>query len=106
MEARFARKFSEEERVRIVNEVLECGSNITIAKLRKIHQTQLSYWVTNYRRYGVTIMPKEPKIKEVIPNYKKEYERMKKEIADKELEIQVLRELIEKKRIAQKKGLE
>ena len=31
---------------------------------------------------------------------------MKKEIADKDLEIQVLRELIEKKRIAQKKGLE
>ncbi len=48
-------------------------------------------------------MPKEPKIKEVIPNYKKEYEKMKKDIADKDLEIQVLRELLEKKRIAQKK---
>lgn len=105
MEVRFTRKFTEEERVKIVNEVLECGSNVTIAKLRKIHQVQLSRWVTNYRRYGVTIMPKEPKLKEVIPNYKKEYEKMKKDIADKDLEIQVLRELLEKKRIAQKKEL-
>ena len=105
MEVVFKRKFSEEERIRIVNEVLECGSNTTIAKLRKVHQVQLSRWVTNYRRYGVTIMPKEPKIKEVIPNYKKEYEKMKKDIADKDLEIQVLRELLEKKRIAQKREL-
>lgn len=45
------------------------------------------------------------KIKEVIPNYKKEYEKLKKEIADKNLEIEVLRELVEKKRIAQKKEL-
>ena len=103
MEVVFKRKFIEEERVRIVNEVLEYGSNVLIAKKYQLNVDLLSRWLNNYRRYGVTIMPKEPKIKEVIPNYKKEYEKMKKDIADKDLEIQVLRELLEKKRIAQKK---
>jgi len=105
MEVVFKRKFIEEERVRIVNEVLEYGSNVLIAKKYQLNVDLLSRWLNNYRRYGVTIMPKEPKIKEVIPNYKKEYEKMKKDIADKDLEIQVLRELLEKKRIAQKKEL-
>jgi transposase-like protein len=105
MEVVFKRKFIEEERAKIVNEVLETGSSILIAKRYQLNVDLLSRWLNNYRRYGVTIMPKEAKIKEVIPNYKKEYEKMKKEITDKDLEIQVLRELLEKKRIAHKKEL-
>ncbi len=103
MKIAFKRKYSEEERARIVNEALEYGSNILIAKKYELNADLLSRWLNNYRRYGVTIMPKEPKIKKIIPNYKKEYEKMKKMIDDKDLEIEVLRELLEKKRIAQKK---
>ena len=76
-----------------------------IIEYRKSNTINSADDLKNIKGFGVTIMPKEPRIKEVIPNYKKEYEKMKKDIADKDLEIQVLRELLEKKRIAQKKEL-
>lgn len=97
MVERFKRKFTEEERVRYVNEALECGSNILISKKYNINYSQLSIWLNNYRRYGKTIAPKEPVEKEVIPNYKKEYDKIKKELDAKELEINILRDLLKKK---------
>lgn len=105
MKVVFRRTFTEEERVKMVMEALEYGSNCLVAKKYKLNINVLSRWLNNYRRYGETLMPKEPKVKKVIPNYKKEYEKLKKKIADKDLEIEVLRELIEKKKIAQKKEL-
>lgn len=96
---RFTRKFSEEERLKYVNEALECGSNILICKKYDINQVLLSRWVNNYRRYGQTLAPKEQVDKEVIPNYKKEYNKMKKELEEKELEVQILRDLLKKKNL-------
>lgn len=95
---RFIRKFVEEERVRFVNEVLQSGSNILIAKKYDLHPCLLSKWVTNYRRYGMTLAPKEPVNKQIIPNYKKEYDKLKKELEEKDLEIQILRDLLKKKK--------
>lgn len=94
---RFIRKFVEEERAAYVNEVLQSGSNILIAKKYDIHPGLLSKWVSNYRRYGMTLAPKEPIEKEIIPNYKKEYNKLKKELEEKDLEIKILRDLIKKK---------
>lgn len=94
---RFIRKFVEEERIAFVNEVLQSGSNILIAKKYDINPCLLSKWVTNYRRYGMTLAPKEPVKKEIIPNYKKEYNKLKKELEEKDLEIKILRDLIKKK---------
>lgn len=94
---RFIRKYVEQERVAFVNEVLQSGSNILIAKKYDIHPSLLSKWVTNYRRYGMTLAPKEPVEKDIIPNYKKEYDKLKKELEDKELEIKILRDLVKKK---------
>lgn len=94
---KFIRKFTEEDRVKFVTEALQSGSNILIAKKYEIHPGQLSKWISNYRRYGVTLAPKEPVEKDVIPNYKKEYSKLKKELEEKELEIKILRDLIKKK---------
>lgn len=95
---KFTRSFTEEERKIFVNEVLQTGSNILIAKKYDLHPSLLSKWVTNYRRYGITLAPKEPVKKEIIPNYKKEYNKLKKELEEKELEIKILRDLIKKKK--------
>lgn len=99
MEKKFIRKFTEEQRVAYVQEVLESGSNILIAKKYDINPVQLSFWVNNYRRYQQTLKPKVVVDKETIPNYKKEYNKLKKEVADKDLEIQILRDLLKKKNL-------
>lgn len=93
---RFTRNFSEEERVNFVNEALQAGSNILIAKKYDLNPSLLSRWVNNYRRYGKTIAPKEPVEKEIVPNYKKAYEKLRKDLDEKELEIQILRDLLKK----------
>ncbi len=104
MEVKFRRKFTEEQRLTFVKKALEYGSNITVAKKYNLNPDLLSFWLNNYRRYGGTLVPKEKKIDNIIPNYKKEYLKLQKELKDKDLEIELLRELLEKKRIAQKKG--
>ena len=92
----FKRRFTEEQRIAYVNEVLESGSNVLIAKKYNINEVQLSYWVNNYRRYGRTLPPKEPKDPKLIPNYKKEYEKAQEKIKEQELEIAILRDLLKK----------
>lgn len=99
MKKKFIRKFTEEQKVEFVKEVLESGSNILVAKKYDLHPQLLSRWVNNYRRYQQTLEPKVPVDKEAIPNYKKEYSKLKKEIADKDLEIQILRDLLKKKNL-------
>lgn len=98
MSTRFIRKFTEEERVAIVNEALECGSNVLVAAKYKINPNQLSNWKNNYRRYHSTLKPKNVKEKEIIQDYKKEYHRLLEENKEKDLEIAVLRDLLKKKK--------
>lgn len=94
---RFIRKFTEEERVKIVEEILECGSNTLIAAKYNINHVQLSTWKNNYRRYGQTLKPKEPKLlNKPIPDYKKEYLALSRKNAELELEIAVLRDMLKK----------
>ena len=92
----FKRRFTEEQRVKYVNEVLESGSNVLIAKKYDINQVQLSSWVNNYRRFGQTLKPKEPKDQKIIPNYKKEYEKAQDKIKEQELKIAILEDLLKK----------
>ena len=87
----FKRRFTEEQRVKYVNEVLESGSNVLIAKKYDINQVQLSSWVNNYRRFGQTLKPKEPKDQKIIPNYKKEYEKLKIKLRNKNLRLLFLK---------------
>lgn len=96
MPTKFKRTFSESQRQEIVNEVLESGSNILIARKYDINTVQLSRWVSNFRRYNQTLKPKELKEEEIIPNYKKAYKKVQKELKEKELELAVLRDLLKK----------
>lgn len=96
---KFIRKFTEEQRVKIVEEVLECGSNSLIAAKYDLSYSLLSKWKNNYRRYGKTIQPKEAvTLDEPIPNYKKECTKLLKEKQELELEVAVLRDMLKKKR--------
>lgn len=94
---RFIRKFTEEERVKIVEEALECGSNSLIAAKYNINPMQLSNWKCSYRRYGQTIKPKKAKaLDEPVPNYKKKCIALEKRNKELELEIAVLKDMLKK----------
>ncbi|WP_244833550.1 helix-turn-helix domain-containing protein [Clostridium sp. BJN0001] len=94
---KFIRKFTEEERVKIVEETLACGSNSLIAAKYDINSHQISYWKCNYRRYGKTLKPKKAQVlSEKIPDYKKEFIALKKRNNELELEIAVLRDMLKK----------
>ncbi len=84
MSTRFIRKFTEEERVAIVVEALECGSNALIASKYNINPNQLSNWKNNYRRYHQTTKPKDCSEKEIIQDYKKAYLKAIEENKEKE----------------------
>lgn len=94
---RFIRKFTEDQKVDYVNQVLESGSNILIAKKYDINPVLLSRWVSNYRRYGQTLEPKNPSESEIVPNYKKEYKKSLEIIKEQELKIAILEDLLKKK---------
>lgn len=94
----FTRKFTEEERVKIVEEILESGSNSLIAAKYDINPMQLSNWKCCYRKYGQTLKPKKPKVLDVpIQDYKKECKRLEKVNKDLELEVAILRDMLKKK---------
>jgi len=99
MSKKFIRKFTEEERVEIVKEVLECGSNALIAGKYDIHKGLISNWKCNYVRYKQTLKPKESKEvsdEEQIVNYKREYKKSEEKCKDLELEVAILRDLLKK----------
>ncbi|WP_454052253.1 transposase [Clostridium sp. Marseille-Q7071] len=98
MSIKFTRKFTEEERVAIVKEALEYGSNALVATKYDINPKLLSTWKGNYRRYQQTLKPKEPKEENIIVNYKKEYKKLVEENKQKDLEIAVLRDLLKKRK--------
>lgn len=97
MAVRFIRKFTEEERVAIVEETLEYGSTELVAAKHGLSSGLIANWRGNYRRYHQTLKPKEPKEVDIIVNYKKEYKRMVEESKEKDLEIAILRDLLKKK---------
>lgn len=99
MSTRFIRKFTEEQRVSMVVEALECDSNALVCSKCDINSQQLSNWKSNYRRYHQTLKPKDCKEKEIIKDYKKEYLKLVEENKEKDLEIAVLRDLLKKELI-------
>jgi transposase-like protein len=77
----FIRKYTEEERVRIVEEALQYG------------------WKSCYRKYGQTLEPQKPKELEILmPDYKKQCALLTKEKKELELEVAVLRDMLKKKK--------
>ncbi len=55
MTTKFIRQFTEEERVAIVNETSECGSNALVAAEYNLNLQMPSTWKGNYRRYQQTL---------------------------------------------------
>lgn len=97
---KFVRKYSEEERLKMVEECLQFGSVALIASKYDINPRLLSRWKCCYRRYGQTLPPKEAKtLDEPIPDYKKKCSVLESEKAELQLEIAVLRDLLKKKKM-------
>ena len=46
------KQFTEEFRVKVVNEAIETGEQGVVARHHDIHPVTLSKWVNNYKRYG------------------------------------------------------
>lgn len=94
---KFTRRFTEEQRIKMVEEVLEYGSNSLVAAKYDIHPGLLSKWKCNYRRYGQTLVPAELRpLKEPIEDYKKHSLKLEKENHELKLEIAVLRDMLKK----------
>jgi transposase-like protein len=99
MSDKFVRRYTEEERVKIVEEALSCGSNALVEAKYNLNKSLLSRWKCNYRRYKQTLKPKdtkEPKTDEIIVDYKKEYKKTQEKCKKLELEVAVLRDLLKK----------
>jgi transposase len=95
----FIRKYTEEERVRIVEEALQYGSNSLIAAKYNINPVLLCRWKSCYRKYGQTLEPQKPKELEILmPDYKKQCALLTKEKKELELEVAVLRDMLKKKK--------
>lgn len=91
---RFIRKFTEDQRVKIVEEALEYGSNSLVAAKYEINPMQISNLKCCYRRYGTTLKTKEPKLQDKpLPDYKKECIILEKRNKELELEVAVLRDM-------------
>lgn len=85
----FIRKYTEEERVKIVEEALACESNsLVAAKYYNINSGLVFNWKCNYRRYKQTLKPKnttQTKDKEIIVDYKKADKKTKEKCKDVDL---------------------
>lgn len=94
----FIRKYTEEERVKMVEEALQYGSNSLVAAKYNISPVLLCKWKSCYRKYGQTLMQKKSKeLDSPIPDYKKQCALLTKEKRELELEIAVLKDLLKKK---------
>ncbi|OBR90608.1 transposase [Clostridium ragsdalei P11] len=94
----FIRKYTEEERVKMVEEALQYGSNSLVAAKHNINPVLLSRWKSCYRKYGQTLMQKKSKeLDSPIPDYKKQCALLAKEKKELELEIAVLKDMLKKK---------
>ena len=94
----FIRKYTEEERVKIVEEALQFGSNSLIAAKYNIHPVQISKWKSCYRKYGQTLKPKiDKELEKPITDYKKQCALLTKENRKLELQVAVLQDMLKKK---------
>lgn len=93
------RQYTEEERVKMVEEALQFGSNSLIAAKYNINPVLLCKWKSCYRKYGQTLEPKKPKEvnSSIMPDYKKQCAVLTKEKKELELEVAVLRDMLKKK---------
>lgn len=55
---RFIRKYTEEERFRIIEEVLKCVSNSLVSARYAINTVQLFYWKSCHQKYSKTLSQK------------------------------------------------
>lgn len=94
------KQLTEEFRVKVVKEALETGEQGIVARRHDIHPVTLSRWINNYKKYGKTTVSKQTSkttnkdVKSQI--LEKENEQLKKLLGEKELEIQILRDLLKK----------
>jgi len=92
------RNFTEEYRTQIVKEVLETGESGLVARRHNLHPNLVSRWVTSYKEYGKTITSPPPKARIDVDDKTliNENELLRKQLSEKELEIQILNELLKK----------
>lgn len=94
----FIRKYTEEERVRMVEEALQYGSNSLVAAKYNINPVLLCKWKSCYRKYGKTLIQKKSKeLDNPIYDYKKQCTLLTKENSELKLELAVLKDMLKKK---------
>jgi len=104
---KFKRSYTEEYRLKIVKEVMDTGETGVVARRYDIHPELVSRWVNNYKRTGKTTKRttnnKLNKNNQEINELKRENGHLKKLLGERDLEIEILRELTKKTSGTQKK---
>jgi len=99
------KQYSPEQKLQIIKEALETGNASIVARRHDISTSLVSKWVRQYKREGTGVPQGEKQRKThnkcpvTIEEHKKmisENEKLKKLLGEKELEIEILRDLLKK----------
>ncbi|MDD9271588.1 helix-turn-helix domain-containing protein [Paenibacillus sp. GCM10023248] len=103
------KRFKEEEKLKIVNEALAGVKIGVLARLYDTHPETIRLWVKDYRdAIPESEIPRtDENIEELrrLQEVEERYEKAVKVLGEKELEIEILRELLKKKNPAYQKNL-
>ena len=103
------KQYSPELKKQIVKEVLETGNASIVARRHDISASLVNRWVKSYKEYGENVFrsgnglhkSKQLPITYNIEEFKKlssENDILKKILGEKDLEVEILRDLLKKKR--------
>jgi transposase-like protein len=98
------RQHSIETKLKVVKEVLETGNATLVARRHDLSPSMVSKWVRQYKQYGEAAFKGNNKgnghlVKYTDKDYRKledENERLKKILGEKDLEVEILRDLLKK----------
>ena len=93
------KQYSDEFKELIIKECQETGNVALVARRHEISSNTIHTWLSKYRKYG-TVQPlprakddRQKAIQRQLRDISAENDRLKRLLADKELELAILREL-------------
>jgi transposase len=99
------RKYDPDFKMQVIKEALETGNCAAVARRHDLHSSVVSRWVRNYKTQGVFDVGSSGKKGSKTPviydpkqyaQLELENEKLKKLLGEKDLEIEILRDLLKK----------
>lgn len=90
------RKWTPEEKLRILREIENSGAVVKICRKWSIDPSMYYKWKAKYEAEGINGLKRANSLNPELKKLLKENERLKRIVADKELEVSILRDLLKK----------